>query len=157
MKTNQKAELALCVAGLGVSGYLSLVHLTEGQITLVCSTSGAINCERVTTSAQSMVGPLPVAFLGVGWFLVMLGLVMSSTNASWSWASLAWAFGGVAFVLYLIYAELFLIGAICLWCTVVHLLVVALFLMNLATWATVLDEAAVATDRPRHDSRCRAR
>jgi uncharacterized membrane protein len=30
-------------------------------------------------------------------------------------------------VVYLVYAELFLVDAVCLWCTVVHVLTVALF------------------------------
>jgi uncharacterized membrane protein len=39
----------------------------------------------------------------------------------------AMAAAGVAFVLYLVFAELFLIDAICLWCTVVHALALGLF------------------------------
>ena len=35
---------------------------------------------------------------------------------------------GVAFVLYLVWAE-FAVGAICLWCTVVHAITVALLLL----------------------------
>lgn len=34
---------------------------------------------------------------------------------------------GVPLVLYLIWAELFRINAICLWCTAVHILTIALF------------------------------
>jgi uncharacterized membrane protein len=34
---------------------------------------------------------------------------------------------GVLFVVYLVWAELFRIDAICLWCTVVHVVTVALF------------------------------
>jgi uncharacterized membrane protein len=36
---------------------------------------------------------------------------------------------GIVFVLYLIYAELFSIGAICLWCTSVHVITFALFVL----------------------------
>jgi uncharacterized membrane protein len=35
-------------------------------------------------------------------------------------------------VFYLVYTELFVIGAICLGCTVVHALVIALFLLALS-------------------------
>jgi uncharacterized membrane protein len=34
---------------------------------------------------------------------------------------------GVGMVLYLVYAELFILDAICLWCTAVHVLALALF------------------------------
>jgi uncharacterized membrane protein len=43
------------------------------------------------------------------------------------WGRMALAAIGVAFVLYLVYAELFLLNAICLWCTVVHVVTLALF------------------------------
>jgi len=36
---------------------------------------------------------------------------------------------GILFVLYLVYAELFSIGAICLWCTSVHVITFALFVL----------------------------
>ncbi len=35
----------------------------------------------------------------------------------------------MAFVLWLVYAELFVIDAICLWCTVVHVVAFALFVI----------------------------
>jgi uncharacterized membrane protein len=42
-------------------------------------------------------------------------------------ARLAAVTSGVVFVVYLVWAELFRIDAICLWCTVVHVVTVALF------------------------------
>ena len=69
-------SLALAAAGFAVALYLSAVHLSPGQVTLACSASGLVNCEQVTTSAQSRVGPLPVAYLGVVWFGGMLGLLV---------------------------------------------------------------------------------
>ena len=44
---------------------------------------------------------------------------------------------GIGFVLYLIYAELFIIGSICLYCTSVHALTFALFVLTViaaAAW-----------------------
>ena len=46
------------------------------------------------------------------------------------YARLAAAVGGVAMVLWLVYAELFIIDAICLYCTVVHGLTLLLFLSS---------------------------
>jgi uncharacterized membrane protein len=37
------------------------------------------------------------------------------------------ALGGIGFVAWLVYAELFVIDAICLWCTTVHALTFILF------------------------------
>ena len=44
-------------------------------------------------------------------------------------ARLALACAGIAFVMWLVYAELFVIRAICLWCTAMHVLTFALFVV----------------------------
>jgi uncharacterized membrane protein len=125
--------------GLGISAYLTATHYLADQVPLACASGGLINCEQVTTSSQSQVGPLPVAVLGLLWFGIWLGLL----GVRWlrmgdAWprvATLSWATGGVLVVFYLVYAELFLIGAVCLWCSAVHLLVMALFVLAVADTA----------------------
>jgi uncharacterized membrane protein len=62
----------LGLVGLAISAYLTVVHYTAGQVPLACSTSGLVNCEQVTSSPESMLGPVPVAVLGVAWFGVFL-------------------------------------------------------------------------------------
>jgi uncharacterized membrane protein len=121
----------LSIVGLGIAIYLSVVHLARGQVPLLCSSAGAINCEEVTTSAQSTVGPIPVAFLGVLWFAVLMGLLVRGPRPALAPARLLWSAAGLLFVFYLIYAELFLIGALCLWCSFVHAIVILLFLLSL--------------------------
>jgi uncharacterized membrane protein len=122
--------VAVSVAGLGVSAYLTAAHFASASI-LACSAGGLVNCERVTTSAQSELLGIPVAILGLAWFLAM-GVLTSGPGwrsglAVVSRARLALAVAGIGFVLYLLYSELFTIGAICLWCTVAHVLAFVLF------------------------------
>jgi uncharacterized membrane protein len=119
----------LALLGLAASVYLSAVHYAHGSIPLACSSAGVVNCDLVTSSAESMIGPLPVAVLGVVWFgaYLLLSLVRGAGVYRLAWAGI-----GLAFVFYLVYAELFLIGAVCLWCTAVHLIVVMLFLLSIA-------------------------
>jgi uncharacterized membrane protein len=117
------------VLGLAISLYLSVVHYANGIVSLACAIGGLVNCEQVTSSAESMIGPLPVAVLGVFWFAIYLTLALGGSKSSYR---LAWAAAGLAFVFYLVYAELFAIGAVCLWCTAVHVVVVALFLIEIA-------------------------
>ena len=128
------ASFTMAIAGTAVAGYLTIVHYTSPKL-LACASSGVINCERVTTSAQSEVFGVPVALLGLVWFLAMCGLC-----SPWAWRSEArWirlarqvaAWTAMAFVLWLVYAELFVIRAICLWCTVVHVLAFSLFVVVL--------------------------
>ncbi|HTU39095.1 MAG TPA: vitamin K epoxide reductase family protein [Acidimicrobiales bacterium] len=124
------AGTIVCVLGLGVAGYLTFEHYTSSS-SLACSDNGAINCLKVTTSSYSSVAGVPVAVLGLVFFVVMLAL---QVPAMWQrperWvrvARLVWATAGVGTVVYLLYAELFAIDAICLWCTSVHVLTVVLF------------------------------
>lgn len=126
--------MALAAAGLAVSVYLTYEHFTAST-TLSCPNTGALNCEKVTSSAQSKLFGAPVAVLGLLYFVLMILAV-----TPWAWAvtdrrlrglatlvRLGGAGGGVCFVLYLVYAELFIINSICLWCTAVHVLTIALF------------------------------
>jgi uncharacterized membrane protein len=124
--------LVLAFAGTAVSAYLTYAHYASSAI-LACGGSGLVDCERVTTSAQSAVAGIPVAVLGLGWFVVTAALVSPPAWRSRSrwvrWARLADVAVGMAMVLWLVYAELFEIRAICLWCTVVHVIVFGLFVL----------------------------
>jgi len=122
--------LLLSVAGLLVSAYLTVEHYSSST-TLACPETGVVNCVKVTTSSYSTLVGVPVALLGLLFFAAM---TLLCTPAAWRapnpWvgrARLGGSVAGVVMVAYLVWAELFRIDAICLWCTVVHALTVALF------------------------------
>ncbi|MER7278873.1 vitamin K epoxide reductase family protein [Dactylosporangium sp. NPDC000244] len=123
-------SLVLSIAGLGISVYLTIEHFTAST-TLACPDTGALNCLKVTTSEQSAVFGIPVAVLGLVYFVAMLALspapLWRSSMPAIRMGRLALAAIGVLFVFYLVFAELFTLHAICLWCTGVHVLAVALF------------------------------
>jgi uncharacterized membrane protein len=137
--------LVICFFGFGVAGYLTYEHYTSST-TLSCpATGGVVNCFKVTTSTYSMIHGVPVAVLGLVFFAAMAGL-----QSPWAWRSprwgvraarVAWALVGVGTAIWLIYAELFKIDAICLWCTSVHGLSVLLFISTL--FGTVSTGAAL--------------
>jgi uncharacterized membrane protein len=128
--TNRTTWSALIgLAGLIISAYLTATHYLAGQVPLACAAGGIVNCEQVTSSAQSTIGPVPVAVLGLVWLLAA-GRALSERFLVA--ARLAWATAGLLSVFYLVYAELFLIGAICSWCTVIHVAIIALFLLAVA-------------------------
>jgi uncharacterized membrane protein len=116
-----------------VSVYLTITHF-DTRIALSCPAGGGIiNCEKVTTSPQSYVFGIPLAVLGLAYFVPMLGL-----SLPWAWraadrrlhlARLALAAVGVGMIIYLVIAELFIIKNICLWCTSVHVLTFILFVI----------------------------
>jgi uncharacterized membrane protein len=121
----------LSLVGLFVAGYLTYEHYTSSA-TLACPAGGgAINCLAVTTSRYSVIHGVPVAVLGLVFFAVMAGLqtprAWRQTNQALRAGRLVWCLAGVATAIWLVYAELFKIDAICLWCTSVHILSLLLF------------------------------
>jgi uncharacterized membrane protein len=124
------AAITLALAALAISAYLTLDHYTA-RVTLACSDSGIVNCAKVTTSSYSKLAGIPLPVIGLAYFLLMLLLDLPA-----AWRSrrpglragrLAAALGGVGFALYLVSVELLSLDAICLWCSVVHVLTLALF------------------------------
>jgi uncharacterized membrane protein len=128
------STFALAILGLAASAYLTYTHYTDSALAGCTETSGAINCGKVTTSPQSIVFGIPVAVLGLA-FYVFLVAIMSP----WAWRSgrreialtrLLSLVAGIGFVLYLLYAELFQIRAICAYCTSVHIITFLLFVLT---------------------------
>lgn len=122
----------LSLLGLGLAIYLTIAHFEGSQI-LACSDTGLVNCAKVTTSAQSYFLGIPVAVLGLFNFVIF-----SVINSPWVWkltnywvhvARIVLAIGGMIFVLWLVYAELIIINNICLYCTGVHIVTFALFVV----------------------------
>ncbi|MFM7718597.1 MAG: vitamin K epoxide reductase family protein [Actinomycetota bacterium] len=123
--------LGLALASLAVSAYLTVVHYADPGL-LLCASGGRVDCEAVTTSRWSEVFGLPVALLGLVWSVGMTALFLPGMERS-PRAVLArrvGAIAGMASVLWLVYVEFFLVGAVCLWCTVVHGCVFGLFVLT---------------------------
>ena len=143
----------LALAGLGVSIYLTIAHFTESTLA-GCSESGLVNCTKVTTSPQSYVFGIPVAVLGLAFYLFAVAIM-----SPWAWQAarreihllrIASLVVGIGFVLYLIYAELFIIGSICLYCTSVHAITFLLFVLTvIAAAAWGLKPGAAGSPGPR--------
>ncbi len=129
------ATFVVALVGVGLSIYLTYEHFT-GAKSFACPASSTVNCEKVTTSAWSEIWGMPVAVLGLVFFVGMAVLV---SPWLWQFRQLDWlrvlgAVVGICTALYLVWAELFRIKAICLYCTGVH--VVSLVLLVLVLWTT---------------------
>jgi len=106
---------ALAAAGVAIAVYLTATKLAG--VAPVCGPSGG--CETVETSPYSSVAGIPVALFGLGYSLVVFVAWLA-----W-WRTEREALLLVPYVLglvgtiveaYLVYLELFVIHAICLWC-----------------------------------------
>jgi uncharacterized membrane protein len=131
------ATLVLSLLGLGDSIYLTVTHYVHGA--LVCQATAVINCQKVTTSPQSVIFGIPVAVLGLAYFVAMTGLnlppLWRSGDARIAYARLGLAVVGIGMVVYLVAAELFTIKAICEYCTGVHVVTFLLFALIVTSFA----------------------
>jgi uncharacterized membrane protein len=113
------------------------------DVPLACLTAGPIDCGAVTSSSFSVVPGtgIPITILGLVWFgasAAAFGAVLRGDGPRWlPLAHFALAAAGLLVVLYLVYAEIVVINRICEWCTLVHLLVAATFLITLRRLQTV--------------------
>lgn len=123
----------LDLIGLAIAGYLSSVEL-QGALPYCGPIHG---CQEVALSQYSRIGGVPVAVFGVGLSLVLFTLAIAwwRTNDG---RLLAAHYGlsllGVIFEMYFTYLELFVIGAICVWCASYGLSLLARFLIALWVW-----------------------
>jgi uncharacterized membrane protein len=141
------SSLALSLAAVGIASYLTFTHYAD-PAALACPDSGVVNCALVTTSSWSVLLGVPVAVLGLVWAVAMAAL-----TTPWAWRAeppwvaatrFALAGAGAAMVVYLVYVELFRVGAVCLWCTAVHLTALGLFGVVLAVRADARERVPVS-------------
>lgn len=128
--------LGLSILGLAVASYLTYDHFA-GKVPLSCPENSVINCAKVTTSSQSKLFGAPVALLGLLFFVANIGLMSPPAwrDARLRLLRIADVVLGLGFVLYLVSAELFSIRAICLYCTAVHVITLAIFLVTVFAYA----------------------
>jgi uncharacterized membrane protein len=125
----QLAALVLSVAGVGVSIYLTVLHFIG--FAPACPAAGPVNCEAVLNSPYAVIAGtnVPTSVAGIVWFAVSAVLWTRPIGPM----QLGWAAIGVVTVVYLLFIEIVRLGAICLWCTAAHVLVVAILLIAVST------------------------
>jgi uncharacterized membrane protein len=125
--------VVLDIVGLLIAGYLSIVELGGG----VPACGPLHGCETVATSEYARIGGIPVAVFGVVLSLVLL------TLAVW-WIRtddprlLDFHYGlsliGVIFEIYFLSLQVFVIKAVCIWCTLYGLSLIARFGVAMVIW-----------------------
>ena len=101
---------ASAALGTAVAAYLTVVHYTHSSP--ICTNGG---CEKVQHSSYAELAGVPVALLGLGAYVALLGTAaVRGVNAALAGAVVALA--GAAFSGYLLWAQLARIHALCQWC-----------------------------------------
>lgn len=124
------ATVGFAALGTAVSLYLTWVHYS-GSLALCV---GAGGCETVQASRYAMLGPMPVAVIGLVGLAAMAAIAawrVSADAPAWTLTALfGLSLGGTLFVAYLTYLELFVILAICPWCVSVAIATGAILLLT---------------------------
>jgi uncharacterized membrane protein len=120
MKKLDLAALIIAMIGLSVSCYLSIVKLTNQDV--LCF-QGMGDCQVVTSSAYSVWRGIPIAYLGVVGYILILGLMFLNHQQKHESSSIMLALFGITafgalYSLYLTYLEFFIIHSVCPWCLV---------------------------------------
>ena len=122
--------MAMSVVGVWASGTVLVLFYTLNQQLPLCPTGSywgiRLDCGYVLSSSYSKVFGVPLELLALAYFLVNIGMVyviaFGSDRAARTTANVlfVWRFLGVAIVPYLVFVELFLLQAICVYCTIMH-------------------------------------
>lgn len=115
------AIIFLSILGIADAGYITYEEFSG--VTPVCDVGNFFDCGAVLNSQWAHIGPIPLSLLGVGYYSTMfvLGAILLTVPA-WrtraTQAALVFGTTGGIFSLFLMYLQLGVIGAICLYCTV---------------------------------------
>lgn len=123
--------VAAGVVGVAISVYLTIDHFAG--VVPACPVSGHINCEVVLASRFAVIAgtSIPTSAAGILWFALSAALWLRPFGR----VQLVWSAIGLLTALYLVFVEIVEIGAICLWCTAAHALVLLIFLVALTEWS----------------------
>jgi uncharacterized membrane protein len=129
------ASIILTCIGIFIAGYVVVTEILN--IETICPKTSTISCDVVQHSVYSKVGPIPVAFLGLGGYVLILLVLLLETHIPFLAArGKMIVFGltlfGVLFSGYLTSIEAFVLHTWCLWCVASAITMTLLFIVSFA-------------------------
>jgi len=126
------AMIASALVGLSMSAYLTYLSFMPPTSCPVGDYS-IFSCNEVIYSEYAHFYGVSVAVLGLGWFVIVLALILLTwRDGRLIWGVVGWSLLGAAGVAGFVYAEVFLVGSICPLCTVAHLAGLAILALSIA-------------------------
>ena len=122
----------LCGLGIVVSGYLAYKRMAGGS--LACTRWA--DCDVVNNSVYSKFFGIPVSFIGLVAYFVLLALAVAALRTDGRvqreilLLSLLLSLGGVGFSVYLTYIEIYVIEALCSWCIASAIIITLLAILG---------------------------
>ena len=126
------------VAVLALLGALDAAYLLLGKLGYVGSLECSISrgCDMVNASPYSQFLGVPVAGIGLAGYVALFLVAIVSLQPRWLSDKrpdlLLTLLSGiaVAFTVYLTYAEVVILGAICQWCVVSQIIILVIFILS---------------------------
>ncbi len=130
-----RAFLLLALAGLGLSGYLTVLSVVRADLSF-CEPYPFLSCEAVIYSSYARILGVPVALVGAGGFagLFLLGygnLTAADAGRRLPMGMVILSLLGLAFGSYLTYVELAILRSLCILCFASFLLILPLLGLSL--------------------------
>ena len=127
-----RVSIAFVIIGLLVSIYMTIYKYTDN--TSMCV--GNHGCDVVNHSRYAEVNGIPVAVIGVvGYLAILTGLLLESRNKFFTQNGTMLVFGmsltGFLFNVWLIYAEIALIKALCPFCITSQISMTIIFILSI--------------------------
>jgi uncharacterized membrane protein/protein-disulfide isomerase len=137
----RRARLLLwlfALLGLGASATSAWVHhrlLTQPGITSFCDINDTFNCANAYLSPYGSLFGVPVAVLGVLWFVAVVALLLAarpgtSMDTNVPAYLLVLSTVGLGVILYLGYGAFFVLKTVCVMCITTYVAVAGLFLVS---------------------------
>jgi uncharacterized membrane protein len=134
--TKRQVMALIALLGVLVAAYLAL-YKTGVIGTLTCAVGA---CDTVQMSRWATLFGLPVAVWGVGYYVLVLAVVLAGLqerledSRALTLGILVLTGWGFVFSVWLTYLELFVIHAVCMWCVISAILATALFALAWLDW-----------------------
>jgi uncharacterized membrane protein len=126
-----QATTGLAFAGASIAGYLTYTHYADTRI--ACPTGG---CETVQSSAYALLGPVPVALIGLLAYAAILGSLLLPRETRWA-VVLVTALAGTIFSAYLFGVQALELHAFCAWCLASDVVITAVAALAAASFFAV--------------------
>jgi uncharacterized membrane protein len=126
-----QATTGLALAGASIAGYLTYTHYADTRI--ACPTGG---CETVQSSAYALLGPVPVALIGLLAYAAILGSLLLPRETRWAFV-LVTALAGTIFSAYLFGVQALELHAFCAWCLASDVVITAVAALAAASFFAV--------------------
>jgi uncharacterized membrane protein len=135
------AMIVSAIVGLSMSAYLTYLSLVPPTSCPVGEYS-IFSCNEVIYSKYAHFYGISVALLGLGWFVIALGLIMIAWHDSrFIRGVVLWSVLGAVGVAGFVYTEIFLLGSVCLLCTVAHVMGLAILGLSIACMRSLLESS----------------